>query len=288
MSDPHSTTDTTRDEYTSDASHVSQANHTPGVPYAPHAPNDPRAPRISYAPQAPRVPELIDIEQVSEGWVNKYLLHYRKPDGSPYTYESVSRKKLDEYRKELMHNATVNSSNQGTSEPRDQSTQKPQGQSTCDSPIQCTCDSPSQSAFCDGVCIVPELPDGSYLLIKEFRYPLNAFCAAFPAGLIDPGETPEAAIDRELQEETGYRVRTEEADAIRMLSKTGFSSTGMTDENIQIAFVKAKIAGAAQPEPSELIEPFTLKRTDIRAFLDETPYLLGTRTQLILELLAVQ
>lgn len=213
--------------------------------------SDPRS-----TPHAPRVPKLVDIEQVSEGWVNKYLLHYRKPDGSPYTYESVSRKNLDEYREELMRNTT--------DEPR------------------------GQSAFCDGVCIVPELPDGSYLLIKEFRYPLNAFCAAFPAGLIDPGETPEAAIKRELQEETGYRVRSEEANAIRLLSKTGFSSTGMTDENIQIAFVKAKIAGAARPEPSELIEPFILKKTDIRAFLDETPYLLGTRTQLILELLAAQ
>lgn len=273
---------------------MSEAHSNPQAPSVPQAAcnqhtrcisNTPQAPSV---PHAPRVPELIDIEQVSEGWVNKYLLHYRKPDGSPYTYESVSRKKLDEYRKELVHNATANSSNQGTSEPCDQSTQKPQGQSACDSPGQSTCDSPSQSAFCDGVCIVPELPDGSYLLIKEFRYPLNAFCAAFPAGLIDPGETPETAIDRELQEETGYRVRTEEANAIRLLPKTGFSSTGMTDENIQVAFVKAQIAGAARPEPSELIEPFTLKRTDIRAFLDETPYLLGTRTQLILELLAAQ
>lgn len=199
---------------------MSEAHSNPQAPNVPQAacnqhtrytPNTPQAPSV---PHAPRVPELIDIEQVSKGWVNKYLLHYRKPDGSPYTYESVSRKKLDEYRKELMHNATGNSSNQGTSEPRDQSTQNPQGQSacaspsqsacdspgqstcnspsqcTCDSPSQSTCDSPGQSAFCDGVCIVPELPDGSYLLIKEFRYPLNAFCAAFPAGLIDPEKLP--------------------------------------------------------------------------------------------------
>ena len=62
----------------------------------------------------------------------------------------------------------------------------------------------------------------------------------------------------------------------------------LSPQNIQIAFAKAQIAGTARPEPSELIEPFTLKKTDIRAFLDETPYLLGTRTQLILELLAAQ
>ena len=40
------------------------------------------------------LPEFIDLEQVSDGWIKKYILHYRKPDGTPYSYESSSRKSL--------------------------------------------------------------------------------------------------------------------------------------------------------------------------------------------------
>ena len=46
-------------------------------------------------------PQLKNIEQVSEGWVNKYVLTYVLPDGTDYQYEAVSRKGLDAYRAEL-------------------------------------------------------------------------------------------------------------------------------------------------------------------------------------------
>jgi ADP-ribose pyrophosphatase len=42
------------------------------------------------------------------------------------------------------------------------------------------------------------------LLQKQFRPPLDKVCIEFPAGLVDKGETPEAAAIRELFEETGY------------------------------------------------------------------------------------
>ena len=46
-------------------------------------------------------PQLKNVEQVSEGWVNKYVLTYVLPDGTDYQYEAVSRKGLDAYRAEL-------------------------------------------------------------------------------------------------------------------------------------------------------------------------------------------
>ena len=46
-------------------------------------------------------PQLKNIEQVSEGWINKYVLTYVLPDGTDYQYEAVSRKGLDAYRAEL-------------------------------------------------------------------------------------------------------------------------------------------------------------------------------------------
>ncbi|MFR1167180.1 MAG: isochorismatase family protein [Adlercreutzia equolifaciens] len=79
----------------------------------------------------------------------------------------------------------------------------------------------------DAVCIVPLLPDGSVLLEREFRYPLNSWCVSLPAGLIDAGESLEEAVARELSEETGYRLRDDIAPAVRPLPQPGFSSTAL-------------------------------------------------------------
>lgn len=199
----------------------------------------------------PPTPALESVETVSTGWINKYHLHYTLPDGRPYTYEGVSRKGPARYEAALK---TLRST--GAPDP-------------------------------DAVCIVPLLPDGSVLLEREFRYPLNSWCVSLPAGLIDAGESLEEAVARELSEETGYRLRDDIAPAVRPLPQPGFSSTGLTEENVQVVFAQVEPAGEAQPDSAELIEPFTVARTDLRAFLDANQLPIGTRCQLILELLAI-
>ena len=139
----------------------------------------------------------------------------------------------------------------------------------------------------DAVCIVPLLPDGSVLLEREFRYPLNSWCVSLPAGLIDAGETLEEAVARELSEETGYRLRDDIVPAVRPLPQPGFSSTGLTEENVQVVFAQVEPGGQPRPDSAELIEPFTVARADLRAFLDANQLPIGTRCQLILELLAL-
>ena len=54
------------------------------------------------------------------------------------------------------------------------------------------------------VLIVPVLPDGMLVVERQHRYPLNRVFVEFPAGKIDPGETPLATAQRELREEAGY------------------------------------------------------------------------------------
>ena len=199
----------------------------------------------------PPTPTLESVETVSTGWINKYHLHYALPDGRPYTYEGVSRKGPDRYAAAL----------------------EALGSTGAPTP--------------DAVCIVPLLPDGSVLLEREFRYPLNSRCVSLPAGLIDAGETLEEAVARELSEETGYRLRDDIAPAVRPLPQPGFSSTGLTEENVQVVFAQVEPGGQPRPDSAELIEPFTVARSGLRAFLDANKLPIGTRCQLILELLAL-
>ena len=56
------------------------------------------------------------------------------------------------------------------------------------------------------VLVVPILPDGRLVLERQYRYPVRRVMLEFPAGKIDPGETPLATARRELVEEVGYEA----------------------------------------------------------------------------------
>ncbi len=205
------------------------------------------------APAArPSAPELADVRLVSGGWINKYVLTYTMPDGSSYEYESVSRKSPEAYREALERNARG---------------ERPKS---------------------DAVCIVPELPNGDLLLIREFRYPVNAWCVALPAGLVDAGEDIAQAVDRELSEETGFRLRRDVPDPVHPLPQGGYSSVGMGEENVRVVFAQVERVGEAHPEENEFVEAFTLPRAEVRAFLDACAEPIGMRAQLVLELVAAQ
>ncbi|WP_165253478.1 NUDIX hydrolase [Adlercreutzia sp. ZJ304] len=194
-------------------------------------------------------PKLEHIEQICSGWVNKYVLTYRLADGSTYEYEAASRRGLNEYEAALKANGAGKHT-------------KP-----------------------DAVCIVPLLPNDTILLIREFRYPLNAWCISFPAGLMEPDETIAQCAQRELLEEVGCRLNDKLGDAaITVLPQSGYSSTGLTEENVQVVLARALQDETPQPERGELIESFTLHYSEVADFLAKNSDLIGTRAQLILEM----
>lgn len=56
----------------------------------------------------------------------------------------------------------------------------------------------------DAAIIFPLTAAGEVILVRQYRPPLERMELGLPAGLIEPGEKPEAAARRELAEETGY------------------------------------------------------------------------------------
>ncbi|MDG3086863.1 ADP compounds hydrolase NudE [Vibrio hannami] len=57
------------------------------------------------------------------------------------------------------------------------------------------------------VLMVPITEDGDLLLVREYGAGTEEYELGFPKGLVDLGETPEQAADRELKEEIGLGAR---------------------------------------------------------------------------------
>jgi ADP-ribose pyrophosphatase len=99
----------------------------------------------------------------------------------------------------------------------------------------------------DAVLIVPILRQANepprLVMVKEFRVPVGDYLFAFPAGLLEPGESIEDTVRRELLEETGLEVV-----AIKRITQPLYSSSGLTDEAVAMAFVEARATPETKPK----------------------------------------
>lgn len=60
----------------------------------------------------------------------------------------------------------------------------------------------------DWVNIIALTRDDHVVLLKQYRPGIDQVCIEIPGGMVDPGEAPEVAAPRELEEETGYTAKT--------------------------------------------------------------------------------
>ena len=115
----------------------------------------------------------------------------------------------------------------------------------------------------EGVVIYPVLREDpeKIVLIRQYRYPLGDHLYELPAGLIDEGETPDAAAVREMKEETGlsFEVYAGGDGAYR---RPFFMGAGFTDESCNAVFGYA--SGTVSRDALEDTESIQVLTADIR------------------------
>jgi ADP-ribose pyrophosphatase len=113
-----------------------------------------------------------------------------------------------------------------------------------------------------GVTILPQLPDGRFVFVRQFRKAMEAVLLEAVAGTLHPGEDPAVCAERELQEETGYRAAT--------LEKLGVISPapGYTEERLHLYYARLyPEEGALSPDEDEKIEVVRLAPEEAEAMM---------------------
>ncbi len=115
------------------------------------------------------------------------------------------------------------------------------------------------------IMVIPMLDADTVLLIREYAAGLDRYELAFPKGLMDPGETPQQAANRELQEEVGYAARDV------LLLKTLSVAPGYANFETHVLLARdlyPQRLDGDEPEPLEVLPwslnklPELLKRDD--------------------------
>jgi ADP-ribose pyrophosphatase len=118
----------------------------------------------------------------------------------------------------------------------------------------------------DFVIIVAVTPQDRILLVRQFRVPVAAVTLELPAGLVDPGETPEQAARRELLEETGYA-----ADTFELLATLSPSVARFTNRMwCFLALDAGPVAGAEAQREAGL--ELVLYEHGVRALIEEKEF----------------
>ncbi len=102
------------------------------------------------------------------------------------------------------------------------------------------------------------LPGERLLLVRQYRAAAGRETLEIPAGKLEPGETPEESIRRELAEETGYRA----ARLFRL--RSFYPSLGISDEVIHV-FRAEGLTPVGEPSGDETgLETIILPLDEVR------------------------
>lgn len=111
------------------------------------------------------------------------------------------------------------------------------------------------------VVVLPVLPDGRIILIRQYRHAARQFLWELVAGRIDSGESVRQAAARELIEETGYRAKR-----LRIFLDL-FPTPGFLEERMYILLAEGITPGKAEPEEDERITAKAFTRTQLEKMI---------------------
>lgn len=107
------------------------------------------------------------------------------------------------------------------------------------------------------VGVLARLPDSSFILVRQFRKPLECELVEIVAGGLEPGELPEACAIRETREETGYATASMKKLGVVALAP------GYSAEMLHLYFAELAAAGDSCPDHDEYVETVRLTEAEI-------------------------
>ncbi len=111
------------------------------------------------------------------------------------------------------------------------------------------------------VAALPVHADGRVVLVRQYRYAVDARVWELPAGRIDPGETPEEGARRELEEEVGLRPGSLEPFL------EFWTTPGFCDEVMHLYRATELESVPPRPEEDENIEATTFTLAETREMM---------------------
>ena len=117
-----------------------------------------------------------------------------------------------------------------------------------------------------GVSIVATCQD-KLLLLHEFRMGVNRYVYNLCAGMLEPDESIEKCIVRELYEETGLHVKE-----IKKILPPALAAVALSDTTTYIAFAEVEGNFEDHTSDNEQIEAKFYSREEVKKLIDTEPF----------------
>ena len=117
-----------------------------------------------------------------------------------------------------------------------------------------------------GVSVVATMGD-KLLLLHEFRMGVNKAIYNLCAGMMEPGESIEECIQRELYEETGLAVKK-----IKKILPPSYAAVAISDTTTYIAFVEAEGELSDHSSENEQIEAGLYTKEEVMELLEKESF----------------